>query len=64
MAKQKKRGKNVTVILTCKDHDGYKAIYPPKTDCIACWKIYSTRMRLANKVLKIELTELKNARRR
>lgn len=50
--------------MTCKDHEEYTAIYPPETDCIACWKIYATHMRLANKVLKITLTELKNARKK
>lgn len=70
MAKQKKKtlrrnkpAKKTQVLMVCKDHESYKAIYPPKNDCISCWKIYATRMRLVNKALKIELKELKNARR-
>ena len=52
------------VIIVCKDHEDYRAIYPPKTDCLVCWKIYATRMRLMVKTLKIELKELKNVKRR
>lgn len=68
MAKKsvKRRSKNSTapiVMMVCEDHKNYRAIYPPKTDCVVCWKIYATRMRLIVKALKMELKELKNARR-
>ena len=66
--KTKKQPKKVNsiVIMVCKTHKKYKATYPPKTDCLVCWKIYATRMRRIVKTLKIELKELKelvNAKR-
>ena len=70
MVKKKRTGKPTKeaaipiVIMVCKDHEDYQAIYPPKTSCLVCWKIYATRMRLMVKALKIELKELKNAKRR
>ena len=63
-AKKAKKGIKLTkkvapiVIMVCKEHENYKAIYPPKTDCLVCWKIYATRMCLTVKALKIELKEL------
>lgn len=61
--RKNKLSKKSTVSMTCKDHVTYNAIYPPKTDCIVCWKIYATRMRLNNKILKVALKELRNVRR-
>ena len=52
------------VMMVCKDHEDYRAVYSPKEDCLVCWKIYATRMHLIVKELKIKLKELKNARRR
>ena len=62
----KKSGKKIASIVTlvCKDHEEYKAVYPPKTDCLVCWKIYANRMRRMVKLIKIELMELRNAQRR
>ena len=48
------------VILMCKDHKKYKAVHPPKTDCIVCWEIYATRLYQLNKQLKKEVKELKH----
>ena len=52
------------ILMTCEDHKDYKAIYPPKVNCLICWKIYATRLRLQVKALKITLKELKNVRRK
>jgi hypothetical protein len=51
------------VTVVCEMHPDYKAVYPPKEDCIVCWKIYASRMHLMVKLLKITLKELKNAQR-
>ena len=51
------------IVVVCEDHREYEAIYPPKNDCIICWKIYATRMKLANRKLRKKLKELKNARK-
>lgn len=52
------------VMMVCKDHEDYRAVYSPKEDCLVCWKIYATRMAIKVAVLKTKLKELKNARRR
>jgi len=62
--KKKTKQKRAIVLMVCKDHEDYRAIYPPKHECLICWKIYATRMRLMVKELKIVLKELSNARRR
>ncbi|KKN06482.1 hypothetical protein LCGC14_1076740 [marine sediment metagenome] len=62
--KKIKLTKKVIVLMICKKHEEYKATYPPKLDCLVCWKIYATRMQRSNMVLKIKLKELKNAWRR
>lgn len=62
-----KRNKKIIapiVIMACRNHKDYKAIYPPKTDCLICWKIYATNLQLKVKMLKVALKELKNAKRR
>ena len=51
------------IAVVCEDHRDYGAIYPPKNDCIICWKIYATRMKLANKELRKKLKGLKNVRK-
>jgi len=33
------------VQLKCADHPKYKATYPPRVECITCWKIYATKLR-------------------
>jgi len=48
------------VIMMCTSHKKYKAIYPPKTGCIVCWKIYATRMSQMNVELKAKVKELEN----
>lgn len=63
MVAKKKRSKKTSISMKCKDHVNYNAIYPPKTDCIVCWKIYATNMRIKNKELKVELKRLKDAKR-
>jgi len=45
----------------CDKHTTYDAIYPPKVDCIVCWKLYATRLKQVNKKLRKTLKELKNA---
>ena len=57
------KNKNVIVIILCEKHESYRAVYPPKTDCLICWKIYATRMHSKVKTLKIILKELKSAGR-
>ena len=71
MRKKTKSSKKVIapiVVMVCKDHPNYRAVYPPKTDCIICWKIYTTRMKSIIKDLKVEIKtlkkELKDARKR
>lgn len=34
------------VKLLCAMHPKYKGSLEPKTDCIICWKIYATNLRL------------------
>ena len=62
-SRKKKTKSKAIIVMVCKDHEDYRAIYPPKRDCLICWKIYATRMRLIVKELKIVLKELKDARR-
>ena len=40
------------VKLVCGDHPKYKAIHPPKAECLVCWKIYSIGLRQKLKNLK------------
>lgn len=62
--KKGKLPKKTIVLMVCKDHKIYNATYPPKIDCIVCWKIYATSMLLINKALRRKLKELKNAQKR
>lgn len=52
------------VVMKCKNHEDYRAIYPPRVDCLICWKIYATSLALKVKAYKIKLRELKNVKRR
>jgi len=32
--------------LVCGNHPKYKGVSTPKVDCITCWKIYATNLKL------------------
>lgn len=63
LKKRVMRSLSSKVTIGCKDHEDYRAIHPPKEDCLVCWKIYATRMRFMVRNLKVKLKELKDVRR-
>jgi len=38
--------------MKCEEHPKYKAVYPPKGECLICWKIYATKLQLKLKALQ------------
>lgn len=43
--------------MSCKLHKKYKAIFPPRSDCIDCWKQYALKQK--DLVWKLEKCALK-----
>ena len=40
------------VTINCSVHPEYKGLREPKTECIICWKIYASRLRIKMKELE------------
>lgn len=57
--KTNKKSSAPLVAMVCKDHEDYRGSYPPKTDCLVCWKIYAARLRFTVKMLKNDLERLR-----
>lgn len=38
--------------MKCEEHPKYKVVYPPKDDCLICWKMYATKLLLKLKELQ------------
>lgn len=58
----KKKVKTI-IISMCDKHTEYTTVYPPKTNCIVCWKLYATRLKQVNMQLRKDIKELKNAKK-
>ena len=43
--------------IECCTHSKYNGRSAPKTDCICCWKIYATKLKLTNTKLRKHLRE-------